>query len=53
MLRFYEIINILNEDSHESDELKINSLSDEEEHDSVCSAISDTVSSTEERENEE
>ena len=56
MSRFYEniqIINMLNEDSHESDEPVINSLSDEEEHDSVCSEISDTVSSTEEGENEE
>ena len=44
---------MLNEDSHESDEPEINSLSDEEEHDSVCSEISDTVSITEERENEE
>ena len=55
MSGFYEniqIINMLNEDSHESDEPKINSLSDEEEHGSVCSEISDTVSGTEEGENE-
>ena len=56
MSRFYkniQIINMLNEDSHESNEPEINNLSDEEEHDSVCSEISDTVSSTEEGENEE
>ena len=56
MSRFYEniqIINMLNKDSHESDEPEINSLSDEEEHVSVCSEISDTVSSTEVVENEE
>ena len=45
--------NQFNEDSHESDEPEINSLSDEEERDRVCSDISDNVSSTEEGENEE
>ena len=34
---------MLNKDSHESDEPEINSLSDEEEHDCVCSEISNTV----------
>ena len=46
-------MNMLNDDSHESDESKINSLLDEEEHDSACSEISGTLSSTEEGENEE
>jgi len=56
MSRFYEdieIINMLNEGIHESGEPKINSLSNEEEHGSVCSKISDTISSNEEGENEE
>ena len=44
---------MLNEDNHESDKPEMNSLSDEEEHDSVCSDISDTVSSTEEGENKQ
>ena len=44
---------MLNEDSHESDKTEINSLSDKEEHDSVCCEISDKVSSSEEEENEE
>ena len=68
MSRYYEniqIMNMLNKESHENDESKINSvsdesneskinsLSDEEEHDSVCSETSDTVSSIEKGENEE
>ena len=55
MPRFSEniqVINMLNEGSHESNEPVISSLLDEEEHDSGYSEIYDTVSSTE-GENEE